>query len=443
MNEENKAGEIVNSLCENGWEAYIAGGAARDLISGAIPSDFDVVTNASYNEIRELFKGHKLSVVGVSFKVCIVDGIEVATYRKNLSFDNNNEIIADSIHEDLKKRDLTINAMAFCPWNGDIVDISNGQKDLKNRVIRFNGSPKDRINEDPCRILRAARFLAKIEGTFAPDTLQKLKEYSHLVKNIAPERIRLEILKVMKESKPSIFFDALHEIDALKYISQGFENSYGFDGGPYHNETVATHIKIAGDSISDKKPLLRLAAFYHDHGKPPSAKFKEDGTVSFIGHELIGADLVENELIELKFSSKEIAYVKNLVKFHLRSITNRTKPKTVRKLLMQFQRNDLNWKDWLQLKIADKKANLKSQDITKEEINTIVFKLYNEINSKNEPRAFHIKDLKINGSDIIEILGIKEGPMIGKLMNSALDYVLDDPSRNDHQILRKFIKTFE
>ena len=444
MSQEQKATAIIRHLCEQGWEAYIAGGAARDILYGETPDDYDVVTSAPYKVIKNLFEDRKVSIVGTSFKVCIIDGIEVATYRKNAHFghiDNNCPVEkAETIQDDLASRDLTINAMAFCPYNGDIVDEYSGRKDLKNRIIKFTGNPEDRIDEDPCRIIRACRFLAKIEGRFDPETFIKLKSNRRLVKEkVAPERIRLEIMKALQYLKPSLFFDALHDIGALEYISPGFEACYGYDGGHYHGETIDEHIKMVGDFLPAKRPLLRLAGFFHDHGKPPAAGYK-NGNVSFIGHASIGAEIVEKELKALKFSIRETACVKALTKHHMREITNQTKPKTVRKMLKALNDDNIPWKDWLRLKIADTKGNLKKKNIDRKQVRDIVLKIYHELHPPSNSAVLCTKDLVINGDDVMETLNIKAGPEVGEILKKTLDYVLDNPARNTHKELVRFIK---
>ncbi len=443
MKQKQKANAIVNRLCESGWQAYIVGGAARDILCGDIPDDYDVVTNASYDVVKKLFRDRKLTIVGVSYKVCIVDGIEVSTYRKNGCFDKNgtDSDYAETIYEDLSYRDLTINAMAFCPYNGDIVDEFGGRSDLKNRIIKFTGNPKNRINEDPCRIIRACRFLAKLEGRFDPDTFDALKKYSWMIKDkVAPERIRLEIMKALQYSKPSHFFDALHQIGALENISPGFEACYDHDGGRYHGETIDEHIKIVGDSLSARKPLLRLAGYYHDHGKPAAAQYK-DNILSFIDHAGIGARIIEKELMALKFSLREIAYVKALAKHHMLDISDRTTPKTVRKILKTLKEDNINWKDWLRLKMADIKGNLKMTNLDRKQIKDIVLKIYRELHPSKGSAVLCIHDLAINGDDVLEILEIKAGPEVGNILKKALAYVLDDPRRNSKDELIHYIKS--
>jgi tRNA nucleotidyltransferase (CCA-adding enzyme) len=445
MTNEESANKIVRCLCEEGWDAYIAGGAARDLLSGEVPLDYDVVTEAPYEVVKKLFADRKVSLVGASFKVCIIDGIEVATYRKDsysgLSNKNCKVLEAETIQEDLARRDLTINALAFCPYSGDIVDEYGGIDDLKNRIIRFTGDPRARIYEDPCRILRACRFRAKIEGKFDPDTFQALKEYSSLVRDyVTPERIRLEILKALKYNKPSLFFDSLHEIGILDHISPSMERCYGHDGGEHHGETIDEHIKIVGDVLSARNPLLRLAGFLHDCGKPVSAKNSKNGQLIFIGHEQAGANIVEAELRKLRFSHKEISYIRGLILYHMRSFENLTTPNSLRKILKNFREEGINWKDWMQLRIADRKGNKKKADYDRSQIKNIVLSIRNELKPVSAQAVFSIQDLPVNGNDIMKEFDLKPGPDVGRILKALLEYVLDNPEANIREKLLEFAR---
>ncbi len=441
--EEQKANEIIKKLCSNGWQAYVAGGAARDLLRGEVPEDYDVVTNAPYDEIRKLFRERKLSIVGISFKVCIIEGIEVATYRKDARFDPKDSDYgeeAETVNEDLAHRDLTINAMAYCPYNGEIVDNYGGMDDLKNGIIRFTGNPVDRIKEDPCRIIRACRFKAKIKGKFDSETLKEIRKNKHLVKElVAPERIRMEILKAMKCSEPGLFFDSLIEAGLLENMFPDFSLCVELDGGKYHNESVYEHSKIVGGSLPAGKPLLRLAGYFHDIGKPVAAENK-NGNISFIGHENIGADLIEKILLEYKFSLKETAYVKSLVNLHMRNIDENTKAKTVRKALKAFRDSCTSWKDWLQLKIADRKGNLTKKNYSRDEIKAVVLKIHKVLHPAIGSPALSISDLAISGSDVIKEIKINPGPEVGKILKQTLEYVLDHPEKNNIEDLTCFIK---
>ena len=440
MTEEEKAKEIVRRLCEQGWDAYIVGGAARDLLSGQAPIDYDVVTKAPYEVIQAIFRDRKVALVGVGFKVCIVDGIDVATFRKDVCFDLSDKDCqvktAMSIHEDLARRDLTINAIAFCPYTGAVVDDFGGLEDLKNRIIRFTGDPGQRILEDPCRIIRACRFLAKLEGAFDPATFEALKAYGHLVKKqVAPERIRLEILKTMRYRRPSLFFDSLHEIGLLALIFPSMEQCYGHEGGKHHIETIDDHLRSVGDSISPNRPLLRLTGYLHDCGKPAAACLDDDNQTVFTKHEKTGAETVELELKKLRFSLKEIAYIKAHILYHMRSFESIATPKAVRKLLRDLQNADISWKHWLLLKMADQKGNQKKAPYSRDRIRTVVLDIRNELKPQKGAAALCIADLAVNGKDIVKAFDLEPGPQVGRILNFLIEQVIERPELNTRERL--------
>ena len=421
---------MIQRLSQAGWEVYIVGGAVRDFLCGLKSPDYDLVTNAPLNAIKKLFQDRKVVVVGVNFSVCLVDQIEIASFRR-----------ADTLAGDLGARDLTINTLAFSPLNGQIVDLYGGVQDLKNKLIRLTGNPQDRIREDACRIVRAARFLAKLEGTFEPQTLKAMQDHAYLVKTlIAPERLRLEILKVMSYRRPSLFFDALHRIGILKDIFPGLTATYGHDGGPHHGEKIDMHLKLTGDFLPARKPLLRLAGYLHDIGKPVVAQ-KKDNRLVFYDHARQGAEMAEAELRTLKFSLQEIFYLKALIQHHMRSSEETKKPATLRRMLRIFQKDGITWKDWLQLKIADHKANLKKKKMDPNLIKIISLRFYRQLRPKTEI-VLRIKELAVNGRDIMQTLKTGPGPGIGQILQSLLEDVIDDPDLNTREVLLKRIKLF-
>lgn len=430
MNEEKKALFILNRLRDNGHEAFIAGGAARDILSGQTPSDFDVITDASFEQIKELFKDRKCAVVGISFKICIVDGVEVATYRKGLPFGDDSRIErAESLIEDLSRRDLTINAMAYCPVTREVVDPFRGREDLKQNIIRFTGNPLDRITEDPCRIIRACRFKAKLQGVFDPESLETMKTLAHRVNDVAPERLRLELIKALTLDYPSLFFNALRDIGTLPLILPGLAACYGHEGGRHHAETLDVHQALVGDALPKRKPLLRLAGYLHDIGKPPTAESHENG-ISFYGHEKVGTDIVEQELKALTFSLKEIHYVASLVRHHMRSVQAHDKPKTIRRVLKKLNDDGVSWKDWLRLKIADKRGNLGKNDYSPEHIKGMVMAIRNSRRPESGTLALTVRDLAVSGRDVKDFLGIEPGPRVGEILDALLAHVVDHPEDN-------------
>lgn len=431
--------EIIHRLCDNGFKTYIVGGAVRDILDGRQSADEDIVTSATPEQLQALFPDHQLKMVGKSFGVTLIDGVEVATFRtdKYSGLDAKKCLVefVDSLEKDLARRDLTINAMAFCEKTGDVIDPFNGQSDLKRGVIRFVGNPEDRIYEDPNRIIRACRFLAKIQGSFDCATFEALSTHATLVRdNIAKERIRIEILKALELPKPSLFFMALFDIGALQYIFPSMVPCAAHIHGKHHREDIFTHLMICGDHISPAKPLVRLAGYLHDVGKPKS--MTKDG--KFIGHEVEGAIIAANELLELRFSTKEIDTITDLIACHMLQIQESGK-KSIKKVLRKLDEAEVDFRDFLRLRVADRKANLAKSDLTFKDLRSVHQRIVKVLSEKP---PFSVKQLAINGKDIIKLLKIKPGPEIGKIKAALFEYVNEegaDKNTREHliQILKK------
>ncbi len=432
---------IINKLCDFGYDTYIVGGAIRDLLDGKIASDIDIATSANARQIEGLFKGHKLTMAGTYFKVIFVDGIEVATFRKDvykgLSDKDVQVVEAKNITEDLARRDLTINSMAFCQFTGDIIDPYKGREDLKKRKIKFVGNARDRIYEDPNRIIRACRFLAVIDGIFDPMTKESLKNMGYLVeKYVTPERIRIEVLKAMKARYASVFFNALHEIDVLQYIFPSLDCCYYFDiHGLHHRESIITHSLLAGDNVSSKYPLIKLATYLHDVGKPPACKYNpKTKNVKFTAHESEGKHLVIDELTKLTFSSREIKYISTLIRLHMRTFSS---GKSVRRLVHRLNEHDIDFRDLYRLKLADSKANIIKGPYPYQTIKADFVRIEKALNTKSGNR---FDKLAINGKDIMEITELKSGPAIGKIKDILLNMILKYPKYNNETHLKQIIR---
>jgi tRNA nucleotidyltransferase/poly(A) polymerase len=436
--------QVVFRLQDNGFEAFFVGGFVRDMFLGIENKDVDISTSASPDEIMKLFSGQKLDLVGKSFGVVLVNGIEVATFRKDRYFglsDKNVEITTGTMLQDAERRDFTFNALYLDPFTSKTFDFFDGVKDLQNKVVRFVGKPKDRIYEDPNRIVRACRFRSKIGGTFHSETEEALIKYSDLVESrVAPERIMLEILKAMETTKAGLFFQSLHEIGALKYIFPSLEESLGVDGGKWHQESIWDHNILTGDSISTKNHLLKLTGYLHDVGKVPASSINpQTGEIWFKEHEDVGAEIVSKELENLRFSNEEVSYVSNLIKFHMR-MPKGMGPKATRRLLKDLHEVNLSWKDLVRLRLADKAGNLR-EDVNRSisSAKELVKKFWIELRRpKNLPLS--VKDLEVNGLDVMEILKIKPSPQVGKVLKELLELVLDDPDKNIRETLLKEIE---
>lgn len=441
----NDQAHIINRLCKHGYSTYIVGGAVRDMLDGKEPHDIDIATQATPDEVQELFADYNVKIVGKSFGVVLVDGYEVATFRTDhyntlLNAQECEVSFANTIQEDLARRDLTVNALALCEMSGNIIDEHNGVQDLKNKVIRFVGDPYERINEDPNRIIRACRFLAKLEGTFAPDTLVALQDTAHYVQDhIAPERIMLEILKAMEVRTPSLFFSALETIGALQYILPELSDAVDHAHGKHHIENVWEHMMLAGDHASPVYPVVRLAAYLHDIGKPMSFDATKIEGGAFHGHECTSYDILNKRLPLLKFSNEHVQTIAGLAQAHMWCGYDSISPKAVRKLHKRLNDMNINVNDWLRIRIADRAANIKKQPFTFTDIRERIELVMQPI--VDLPLSTH--DLKVTGGGLIKEFKLQPGPVVGRLQKYLLDYVLEYGEQyNEYHYLIKEAYTY-
>lgn len=417
---------ILDRLSDNKHLAYVVGGAVRDGLLGQTPGDVDILTRADTGTIAGLFKDQKTRLVGKSFSIILVNGVEVASCRADGAFP-----VAD-----LGMRDLTINSMAWDPVTHTLVDPFNGRQDLENKVIRFTGSPGARIQEDPLRMVRACRFAARYEGCIDPDSFAAIQACKQWVADrIAGERIRMELIKAMSMARPSLFFKLLHDTGLLALILPSLDRCYDLDGGPFHGETVFEHCLLVGDALPANQPLLRLAGYLHDAGKFDAQGIKQ-GRVTFAGHET-RLDAVADDLDRLKFSNKETRYLLSLVRAHMRPLTEDSTPKAVRRLLSMLDDLGLSQEDFMRMRIADKKGNLAKSPYTFADIRDRLEKIKAAISCQT---AFSINDLEISGRDIGNILSLEPGPAIGRVKALLFERVLETPELNSQAALKKMVR---
>ena len=443
---ENRSNYILKELCNNGYESYIVGGYVRDLFLDKNSTDIDITTSAKPKNIKSIFRENKLKFIGKSFNIVLVDNIEVATFRKDVYHglsDKNVEItFAKTIIEDLKRRDLTINSMAYCTFTGEVIDPFNGIKDLKNKIIRFNGKPEDRIKEDPNRIIRACRFKALIGGEFEQETKNALIEYAHLVSEfVNSERIRIEILKAMNIQKASLFFKALREINALQYIFPSLDTVFDYDDpylhGPYHDESIIDHCLMCGDVLPTRNKLLKLTGYLHDIGKPLSCRYNNDKKrFVFYDHEKYGKECALKELRKLKFSNLEVHYISNLIRLHMRIFHTE---KSIRKILFHLINIKINWKHLYQLKLADNKSNMKSNVKSKNTIQRECLMIFDEIYKKKNI----FSNLNLSTKDIMDIKGIEPSKFVGKIKGFLIKMIIEHPELNNKENLTQLVEEYE
>lgn len=442
---------ILERLVQAGFRAYVVGGAIRDMVMGLEPKDYDITTNALPSQIVSLFKSDDDFMVSdinaKSYHVVIINGVEIATFRKDIYKNGNLEktIPVKSLEIDLSRRDFTINAMAV-GLDGILIDAFNGEDDIKHRLVKFVGNPEERIIEDPNRIIRGARFVATLNGEIPNSQSTLLKDLVDVfVPTIAKERIHLEIIKAMSCEKPSKFFRTLVNIDALKYILPSLDKTCEVIGGKQHREGVFDHNMMTGDFIrrefkakSKSNPMLPLAGYLHDIGKCEPV-FK-DGEIHFYGHEKTGSEFTKRELSDLHFTNNEIKYIYGLIRCHMQG-GEKMSPKSTRKLLKKFKEYDIDYKDWIALRVADRASNKAKEPYSQRKINKLYSKFDRELNPKNgDPKvALDVRELAISGTIIQEILNIGPSQLVGVILQYLLDRVLINPSLNTTEELTKLI----
>jgi len=425
--------EILEKI-QHHSEAYYVGGYVRDMLLKKESEDIDIATRMTYGELKRLFSDCKMDEVGKRFQVLMIDGIEVATYRTD-HYDINGNITGTrptiSLETDLDRRDLTINSIAYDPINDKLIDTCNAQEDIKKRIIRFNGISYIRIIEDPIRMLRACRFLATINRSrFALDTFKAIRANANLLKDIPKERIRLEIIKAMKAKNAGNFFRALHNTNLLQYVFPSMLETVGVDGGRYHNETVFEHCLMACDNIKTDNPLLKIAAFLHDVGKPMANLLNSNG--SFKGHDKIGSEMASENLKDLKFSNDEIHYITSIIELHMNNLTLETTPKSIRKMRVKLENKNIDFDDFTHMVIADHDANMKHEPHEPD----MWFKLTQLfLDSSTIESAFSVKDLAIGGNEVMTVLTMRSGPNVGRILNKLFDMVVENPELNKRETL--------
>ena len=412
---------VLARLRAKGFEAVVAGGAVRDCLLGRRVKELDIATSATSIEIIALFQGSRVEAVGRSFPLVLVNGVEVATFR------------GADLHEDLRRRDLTVNAMAWCPESHRVIDPWGGAGDVASRTVRFTGDACARISEDPLRLLRAARFVAEFSGALDGESLVAMESMAGLVRNVAPERVHHEVLKAMSGEAPSLFFETLRKGGLLTYLIPEMLKSVGQEGGFHHDETVWEHMMLSTDAVSPKFPLLRLAMALHDVGKPFCVGVGKNG-VRFHGHEEMGEPMAVEILDRLGFSNRQSAFVSKIVRHHMRRIDATTTPKAVRRILRDLSDSRLSWRDWMRGVIADGRGNLKKGGLSFSEIRLMVRAIFAET-SPRQQGAYTLSRLVVSGHDLMALSGIPQGPEVGRILKVLLEKVIETPELNERGAL--------
>ena len=426
------AEKILRILEENGYEAYVVGGCVRDSVLGRTPDDWDITTSAKPEQVKELF--YRTIDTGLKHGTVTVlmdkEGFEVTTYRVDGDYEDGRHpkevLFTSSLEEDLKRRDFTINAMAYHPDRG-LVDLFHGMDDIRNKVIRCVGSPLERFQEDALRILRAVRFSAQLGFAVEKETEDGIRALAPNLKCVSAERIQTELVKLLVSSHPD-YLRTAYETGVTRQFLPEFDVCMGTEQNtPHHCWTVGEHILHSLAGVRADK-VLRLTMLLHDIGKPAVKTTDEKGRDHFKTHGAQSEKMAKIILRRLKFDNDTTEKVCRLIRWHdarplpemkqVRRAVNRI-GEDIFPLYLEVQRADMLAQSGY--KRAEKEARLDGVTLC-----------YRKILEENQ--CISLKELAVKGKDLIEA-GYRPGPEIGEKLNFLLEHVLECPEDNRKEIL--------
>ncbi len=443
MNFPKEVEEVIKKIEKEGYEAFLVGGCVRDVLRGVNPQDFDVATNAGPKEIEEMFKksfyDNAFGTVTVltNSKDEKLKKIEVTTYREEEGYKDKRHpekiSFVKDIKDDLKRRDFTINAMAIS-LKKEIVDPFFGKKDLDKKIIRAVGNPQERFSEDALRMMRAVRFSCSLGFEIEKKTKEAIKENAHLLKNISSERIRDEFIKIIMTKRASEGVEELRKLGLLDYFLPELVEGYKVIQSKHHIYDCYEHA-IYSLKYAVKKNFglhVRLAALLHDIGKPRS-KQGEGEEATFHNHEMIGAKMTRSILNRLKFKKEDREKIVLLVRYHLFYYNvGEVSESSVRRLLRKVGKENID--ELLEVRMADRIGS----GVPKAEPYRLRHMRY--LIEKVSQDAIDTGMLKVSGNDVMEIMNISPGPVIGDVLSIILLEVINEPKLNNEDYLKRKIK---
>lgn len=474
--------EVIQKLNNEGFEAYLVGGCVRDMVMNVQPKDWDMTTNATPEQIQEVFEHtfyennfgtvgivldeieekiekikeklintdvsqenrETLEKLGQELVLCeTLKNIEITPYRTESDYSNNRHPdkieFSTDIQDDLKRRDFTINALAYNPITNELIDNFNGLSDLKSNIIKTVGDPDERFNEDGLRIMRAVRFSAQLNFKIEEKTLISLKNNRKLLKNISIERIRDEFNKLIMTKNPEKGLNVARETQILEYFLPELEENINIIQGGAHVYDVYNHILKALQAAADRNYNLdlRLSALFHDIGKGRTAQWseKKQGN-TFFSHEWVGAKMTKNILKRLKYSNEIVSHVTNMVKNHMFfSDPDKITLSAVRRVIRKVGGEEEVW-NLIKLRIADRIGMGRPKE------RTYRLRQYETMIDEALRSPISVKDLKINGDQLISVFHMKPGKKIGLILTALMGITLETPENNNYDYLAEKVKEY-
>ncbi len=444
-----EVGEIINTLQEHGYEGYVVGGCVRDILRGEKPEDFDVATNAEPEEVQKIFKksfsGNKFGTVTVftGAKERSIREVQITTYRTEEGYEDGRHpdqvTFVKNINEDLKRRDFTINAIALSRKEGrfEIIDLFQGQKDLGEKTVRAVGDAKERFSEDALRMMRAVRFSASLDFSIEEKTERAIKENAHLLRKISGERIRDEFVKIIMTPKAAEGVDYLRRTGLLEQFLPEIMEGYNVLQNKHHIYDCYQHAFYSLKYAAKKKfgMYVRIASLLHDIGKP-RVKCGEGDVATFYNHEVVGAKMTRNILKRLKFKKEDREKITLLVRYHLFYYNvGEVSESSIRRLLRKVGKENIE--ELLEVRMADRIGSgvPKAEPYRLRHMRYLIEKVSQDAISANM--------LKISGNDVMEVMEISPGPIIGDVLDILLLKVINNPELNEKETLKKEVEAMK
>jgi len=426
--------DLSRHFTARGYQVYLVGGAVRDLFLGKKPDDWDIATDATPAQVASLFRriiptGIEHGTVTIPFRE---HHIECTTFRTEQGYSDGRRpdsiSYAATIEEDLSRRDFTMNAIAVSLPEGSVIDPFSGRADIGRRLIRTVGSAAERFSEDGLRPLRAVRFSSQLAFTMEQSTLEAIRPALPVTARVALERVREELVKILASPVPSTALKSMEATGLLQLILPELQSCRGIEQKGMHRYDVLDHLLLTCDACPADIPELRLAGLFHDIGKPCVRSTDADGEYTFYNHESVSAEMTEELMERLRFPMKLTRAVSHLVRQHMFHYESNWSDAAVRRFLVRTGEDSLSNLFLLRLADASAITGLPAGPLLLSDFQDHIDRVL------AQKHAFSLKDLKVNGRDLMSI-GIPSGPHTGQILNELMETVLDDPELNERDRL--------
>jgi len=435
--------KIINKFEEKGYEIYIVGGVVRDILLKRQLYDWDFTTNAEPEQVLKLFDNayydNKFGMVGIP----IGDDIrpfEITTFRTDHGYTDSrhpDEVRwGKSLEEDLQRRDFTINSLALkrAKDNFELIDLYNGERDLKDKLIRAVGDPKKRFEEDALRMMRAVRIATQLQFNIEEETFRAIQLMAGNIKKVSAERIRDELFKLLASDYPADGYQILRNTGLAMEILPEVETGFGIEQqspGRHHIFDVGTHSLLSLKYCPSFDPVTRLATLIHDIGKVKTQRKYPDGRITFYNHEMESTKIAEFVAERLRFSNTQKNKFVRLVRWHQFTVDERQTDSAIRRFIRNVEVENIP--DMISLRVGDRLGGgAKETSWRLEEFKERLIEV--------QKQPFSVSDLKISGNDVMKVKNITPGPMVGKYLEMIFYEVTEMGLSNKREILIEKLK---